>query len=147
MNSIARRVAPFAAIAVLGSMLVTGPARSEPKEWDQDRVLMLARLMNYEVVKMKDDIAKARETADPKSARWIVLDDLMHLQHRVVVFEALISAGEGREATAPVFRRVRNALKQARRDAPAFPEIERQRKHISSLNTAVDKIAVFYVSK
>jgi hypothetical protein len=148
MNSTVRRIVPFAVgVLALGSILVARPALAAPVEWNQERVLVLARQLGHEVVQIKDSIAHARETADPNSPRWVVLDDLMQLQHRVIVFEALVSAGEGQKETAPVFRRIRTAVKHARRDAPAFPEIQRQKRHLDRASEALEKLNAFYQSK
>jgi hypothetical protein len=77
----------------------------------------------------------------------VVLDDLMQLQHRAVAFRVLVSAGQGREKTEPVFRRVRTAIEHARRDAPAFPAIQRQHRHIDAAKAALDELSAFYESK
>jgi hypothetical protein len=144
MSNISRRSALLAGIAVAGVLLVAAPAMTEPVVWDQKRVQNLAEDLATHVSNIKKGIAHARETADPKSPRWVVLDDLMQLQHRVVALVVLLSAGEGRDATEPVFRRVRSAVEHARDDAPAFPDVQKQARHIDKANAALDKLAAFY---
>ena len=97
MTRLPRSLALPTAIAILASVLLAGPGFADPKPWDQKRVGALAGMLASEILNMKKAIANARETADPESARWIVLDDLMQLQHRVVALVAMVNSGQGRE--------------------------------------------------
>jgi hypothetical protein len=144
MNSIRGIVGVWAISAGLGSVLVAAPGFAEPAAWDEAEVAKLAHQLVVEVAAIKDDIAGRREEADPHSARWIVLDDLMQLQHRTVAFEGLVRAGQGRDNTEPVFRRIQTAVDHARRDAPAFPDVQKQRKHIDRAESALKMLSSYY---
>jgi len=144
MSSIRRALAICGSCAVLGSILLAGPGFAESTAWDEAEVTKLANELVAAVSAIKRNIAGRREEADPQSARWVVLDDLMQLQHRAVAFEGLVRAGQGRDATAPVFRRIRTAVEHARRDAQAFPDIQKQQKRIDQANSALEKLSIYY---
>ena len=144
MSSLARSIALSTAMTLLASALVAGLALAEPKEWDQKRVAALANMLASEVLAMKQNISKARETADPDSPRWVILDDLMQLQHRVVALVAMVNSGQGRDKTEPIYRRVKSAVENARQDAPAYPAVRREQRHIDAANTALRKLSEFY---
>ena len=144
MKSMRRVLAICAGGLALGPVLFAAPGFAELAAWDKDKVAKLAHDLVVEVVKMKNNTAGARETADPESARWVVLNDLMQLQHRVIAFEGLVRAGQGRANTEPVFRRIRTAVANARRDAPAFPAIQKQREHIDRAEAALKELSSYY---
>jgi hypothetical protein len=144
MHSTRRFTIIWASCFALLSVVVAAPGFAEPVAWNEAKVAKLASQLVFEVSKIKDNIAGRRDEADPNSARWVVLDDLMQLQHRVVAFEGLVRAGQGRDNTEPVFRRIRTAVDNARRDAPAFPELQKQREHIDRAQYALNALSVFY---
>ena len=144
MGSHSRFVAISASIVALASVLFAAPGIAEPTAWDEAEVAKLAQQLVVEVAAIKENIAGRRDEADPQSARWVVLDDLMQLQHRVVAFEGLVRAGQGRENTEPVFRRIQTAVDNARRDAPAFPEVQKQREHIDRAAAALTALSSYY---
>ncbi len=144
MSSSRRFTVIWASCVALGSVLVAAPGFAEPLAWNEAEVAKLASELAVEVASMKKNIAGRRDEADPNSARWVVLDDLMQLQHRVVAFEGLVRAGQGRDNTEPVFRRIRTAVDNARRDAPAFPDLQKQRKHIDRAQSALNALSAYY---
>ena len=129
---------------VLGVALLTAPGLAATAEWDEDEVARLANALGGEFAAIKKGIAERREEADPESARWIVLDDLMQLQHRAVAFEGLVRAGQGRDKTAPVFRRIVTGVENARRDAEAFPEVQKHRHHIERAESLLQELSRYY---
>jgi phage shock protein A len=144
MSSARNFVVILASCIGLGSILVAAPASAEPKAWDEAEVAKLANQLVSAVANIKNNVAGRREEADPSSARWVVLDDLMQLQHRAVAFEGLVRSGQGRDKTEPVFRRIRSAVDNARRDAPAFPDVQKQREHIDRAQSALTALTAYY---
>jgi negative regulator of replication initiation len=120
------------------------PVAATAVEWDQKQVAALADQLTRDVAKIKDGIARDWEQSDKHSARYVVLDDLMTLQHRVVALQTLLGAGEGREQSAPVYRRVLILVSQARQDAAAFPEVAAQKQHIEAAHKTLAKLSAYY---
>jgi hypothetical protein len=120
------------------------PVAATAVEWDQKQIAALADQLTRDVAKIKDGIAKDWERSDKHSARYVVLDDLMTLQHQVVALQTLLGAGEGREQTAPVYRRVLIRVSQARQDAAAFPEVAAQKHHIDAAHKTLAKLSAYY---
>jgi len=144
MNSIRAAVTVLAVGAGMGAALLAGPGYAEPVAWDKAEVAKLADQLVVEVRAIKNNIAGRRDEADPHSARWIVLDDLMQLQERAVAYEGLVRAGEERAETEPVYRRIVTAVDNARRDAPGFPEIQQQHERLERVAAVLKALSGYY---
>ena len=111
---------------------------------DEKRVATLVERVAAKASRIKKNIAREWDRADKTSTRYIVLNDLMTLQHQAVALEGLVRAGEGRDKTEPVFRRMQSAVQHARQDADKFPAIAEQRSLIAEAETALDELAECY---
>ncbi len=137
-----RMLAAVAAVAMLVG--TASPTRAEPREWDQKKVAHLVNQVLTAVSYMKKAVAAEWDRADKTSARYIVLNDLMIVHHRLVALLGLVRSGEGREKTEPVYRRVKTAVGHARRDANTFPVLEEQQSRIDAAEAALAQLAEFY---
>jgi len=134
-------------VLLVGLVLGTGAAvvaAAEPAPWDEKRILKLTSRLVIEVDAIKTGIAREWERADKSSARYIVLNDLMMIQPRVVAFEGLVRAGQGRDKTEPVFRRIQDAVENAREDAQKYPAVRSQSKRIDTANAILEELGTFY---
>ena len=53
-------------------------------------------------------------------------------------------AGLGRDQTEPVFRRILDSVRNAKKDAKRFPEIEKARKHIEEAHKVLAELGAYY---
>ncbi len=111
---------------------------------DEKRVAVLARKVAVEASNIKKNIAREWDRADKESTRYVVLNDLMVLHHRAVALEGLVRAGQGRDKTEPVYRRMQSAVQHAREDSDRFPAIAGQRQHIAAAEAALEELADCY---
>ncbi len=136
-----RRLMVLGACALLTGL--PGPATAH-QHCDEKRVAALARKVGGAASRIKDNLARDWDRADKTSTRYVVINDLMILQHRAVALEGLIRAGQGRDKTEPVYRRMLSAVEHARQDSQQFPEIAAQQKHIDTAEAALQELADCY---
>ena len=111
---------------------------------DEKRVAALAHDVAVEASLIKDRLAREWDRADKTSTRYVVINDLMILHHRAIALEGLVRAGQGRDKTEPVYRRMQSAVQHARQDSQRFPEIGAQQKHIDKAEAALNELADCY---
>ena len=111
---------------------------------DEKRVATLVDRVAAKASRIKKNVAREWDHADKESARYVVLNDLIVLQHQAVALVGLVRAGEGRDKTEPVYRRMQSAVQHARQDADKFPAIAAQRHHIAAAEAALAELADCY---
>ena len=140
-NRFARTVVTLGACTLL--VCLPGSAAAEG-HCDEKRVAALVHKVAVAASRIKKNIAREWDRADKSSTRYVVLNDLMVLQHQAVALEGLVRAGQGRDKTEPVYRRVQSAVQHAREDSDRFPAIAGQRQHIAAAEAALEELADCY---
>jgi hypothetical protein len=141
MNKIRTGLVSAAVLLALGS-----PAWSQApaKAWDPKALTPLVHRFVAETKHIQESVGLHVEEAAPDSPRRIVLNDVYSIHHRAVSLETALRAGQGRDETEPVFRRLVDGVKNARQDAKRFPEIEKARRHIDKADELLKEMAGYY---
>ena len=111
---------------------------------DEKRVAALVDKVAAKASRIKKNLQREWDHADKESARYVVLNDLIVLQHQAVALVGLVRAGEGRDKTEPVYRRMQSAVQHAREDSDRFPAIAAQRQHIAAAEAALEELVDCY---
>jgi hypothetical protein len=117
---------------------------AKQKAWDEDAVEATLVKLAQETSKMKDGLTRHVDEAEVDSARRLVLSDVYEIHHRVISLQSGVRSGLGRDGTEPVFRRLLGSVRNARRDAQKFPEIDQVRSHIDAANELLDELEGYY---
>jgi hypothetical protein len=65
---------------------------------------------------------------------------------RGVALATAVGAGQERDLTEPIFRRLMSGVQHAREDAQRFPEIEAVRSYVEKAEALLREMAVYYGS-
>ncbi len=134
--------------AFLGLLAATAPASGQgaAKAWDQEAMVGLTKRFLEQTKHIQEGVGRHVEEAAPDSPRRIVLDDVYAIHHRGVALATAVGAGQGRDLTEPIFRRLMSGVQNARQDAKRFPEIEAVRSYIDKANELLGEMAAYYGS-
>ena len=114
-------------------LLLSAPVRAAgPQPWDQEKVTQIARELGEAVAEVRDAFRK-EPSADLGSlqmnARYRLEEKLRLLDSETQALQGRLAAGEGIDATLPIYDRIgslaRDAREEARKQAVAKPVQER----------------------
>lgn len=112
--------------------------------WDDEAVTSRLVKLTQQTVKLQDGIAKHLEEAEEGSPHRLVLHDIYDIHRRAISLQTGVRAGLGRDGTEPVFRRLLGSVRDARKDAQRYPEVEELRSHIDEANAILDDLERYY---
>ncbi len=145
LRLVSRLLVPALALALPAAAIASSHEVPKPtKEWDAHAVERLLDQLTKETRALQTGVGKHLEEAEEGSPRRIVLHDVYEIHHRVISLESAVRNGQSREQTEPIFRRLLDGVRNARRDAQAFPEIEAMRSHIDKADAELLELEAYY---
>jgi len=131
-------------LVALGLLAALPAGAASTKAWDEKAVSQLAHEFTLQTKLIQESVGPHVEQAAPNSPQRIVLNDVYEIHHRAVSLETGVRAGLGRDQTEPVFRRILDGVRNAKKDAKRYPEIEKARKHIEEAHKLLGELGAYY---
>ena len=138
--------------ALLGCLLLALSAAtavaSEPKEWDQKKLLKLTDTLVLETKRIHKEMIQHIPEDIPvggdSSIEYVILLDASFIHTRMLALNGLIRAGSGRTATEPVLRRIQDGIDNAKEDSKDFAPLRLVRNHIKRVDELLAQVEEYY---
>ncbi len=139
-----RTVLAVLAAATLG--LVATGAAAALAEWSQDRVTQYANELAAATGALKDAIDKQPESVNPAAQRafYAAQDDVRVMNNSAKHLATALKNGDGRDETAPVFRRIQSLRRDAEEDGRKALIPNQVMDKIAPVGAALIKLAPYY---
>ncbi len=136
-----------ASMALAVSLIAASVATAEPLPWDQEKVTAIAAELPPATralrVSLRQKPPRTRGQAG-RRAFWRLRDQLRSIESSSRRLHNALLAGEGREETFPIYRRMIVTVRDAARELNRIPTVKPVEEHIETVAGALKRLRPFY---
>jgi hypothetical protein len=136
----------FAVVALAAIGLAPGAASADLKPWNQEEVTELAKALHVAVKEVRQSMRREStgDLAALARARQKMLEILKGLEKSCGQLVRRLEAGDGREETLNIARKIRSLVRDAETEGRKFMTTQQTDERIEPAEQAVDGLGPYY---
>jgi len=144
---IRKRVSILASMVLVAPVIVASVATAELLPWDQEKVTAIAGELPPATRALRDSLRqKPRPTLGQAGRRafWRLRDQLRSIEATSRRLHNALLAGEGREETFPIYRRMITTVRDAVRELNRIPTVKPVEANVETVAGVLKRLRPFY---
>ncbi len=137
----------LASVALAAPMLAASVATAEPLPWDQEKVAAIAAELPPATRALRASLRQKPPRTLGQAGRrafWRLRDQLRSIESSSRRLHNALLAGEGREETFPIYRRMIVTVRDAARELNRIPTVKPVEEHIETVAGVLKRLRPFY---
>ncbi len=134
-------------MALAAPVIVASVATAELLPWDQEKVTAIAAELPPATRALRESLRRQPPRTSGQAGRrafWRLRDQLRSIEATSRRLHNALVAGEGREETFPIYRRMITTVRDAARELNRTPTVKPVEEHIETVAGVVKRLRPFY---